>query len=226
MRKDTPKVPLIQRPGFRNFARAIKTDVKTGIGKIRSNRPPTSSNKSKPTTPPSTPSTTQSAPTPSNAPKSKRGRILNFLQRRSKLGEGYFGTDYFNNYLIENYSCWKEEFLMELGEMRKKVKEKKEIDVMRGKNKVTLSPTVSEDYRTFEEEMNGASIFAKATPPLKKRTTPISDIVLSKQPGKGTAEKVRDKMSRLFMGDIINYYPNYDLSGHKTDDNNMDSTNR
>jgi hypothetical protein len=90
---------------------------------------------------------------------------------------------------------------------------------MSGKNTITIGPTVS-------EEMNGASIFAKATPPMKKRTTPMSDIVLAKQPGKQTPEKVRELMTKLFLGNRRNHYSNYDLSGHASDDNSMDSTER
>lgn len=168
-------------------------------------------------TPTSSPTSTPSpAPTPTSTSSPKK-RFQGFKggskfsgfkggpKGPSMKNESYFGTDDFENYLNESYSCWKEEFLMELGELRKKVKDKKVIDVMSGKNTITIGPTVS-------EEMNGASIFAKATPPMKKRTTPMSDIVLAKQPGKGTAERVRNKMAKLFLGNLQDYNPNYDYS--------------
>lgn len=48
----------------------------------------------------------------------------------------------------ESFSCWREEFLYELGEMRrnKKQKEAEErvIDVMKGQNKITIGPNESE----------------------------------------------------------------------------------
>lgn len=126
------------------------------------------------------------------------------------------------------YSCWREEFIMELRDLRKKRREKNEdapVDKMRGTNKISLYPTVSNEnvsYGHLIEDMNGASIFAKATPPLKKRTTPMSDIHLSKQPGKGSAERVEKLMRRLFLGDRNGFYANYDLSGHKSDDNDIE----
>lgn len=126
---------------------------------------------------------------------------------------------------MEEYSNWRQELLLELGEMRKE-DNKKIIKPMKGKNKIICMPNdpdkMSEDY--LYETTNNSSIFAKATPPLKRRTTPMSDIVLSNQPGKGSAEKVRDVMARLFLGDRRNYYPNYDLSGHKSDGSDTDSS--
>jgi hypothetical protein len=123
---------------------------------------------------------------------------------------------------MEEFSCWREEFLYELGDLRKKVRDKnKLIDIMsRGRNSVTIGPNVTEkyDHEYFDETTNTSSIFAKATPPLKKRTTPLSDVYLSKQPGKGNAEMVQKKMMKLFLGDRRDFTSNYDLSGHKSDD--------
>lgn len=117
---------------------------------------------------------------------------------------------------MEEFSCWREEFLFELGTLRKNIKNKKTIDIMkRGKNKVVISPSVTEDFNHYEqikETTNTASIFAKATPPLKKRTTPMSDVYLSGQPGRGTAETVQQKMRKLFLGDRSDFTTNYDLS--------------
>lgn len=145
---------------------------------------------------------------------------------RNKLLSQRGGTPSTNEEVI--YSCWREEFLFELGTIRKKTKDKKNnedepVDVMSGVNNITISPSVSErfNYSELSEDMNGASIFAKATPPLKRRTTPMSDIHLSKQPGKGSAERVEKLMRKLFLGDRGNFYANYDLSGHKSDDNDV-----
>jgi hypothetical protein len=132
------------------------------------------------------------------------------------------------------YSCWREEFLNELGDLRRKSKENKNnlddkpIEPMTGVNKITLNPTTSEAFTSYSkllEDLNGASIFAKATPPLKKRTTPMSDIYLSKQPGKGSAENVEKTMRKLFLGNRNDFYSNYDLSGHKSDDNDIQGKN-
>jgi hypothetical protein len=48
----------------------------------------------------------------------------------------------------EEYSCWREEFLCELGDIRRKKKPDKNdrtVNVMTGTNKITLFPTVSEE---------------------------------------------------------------------------------
>lgn len=49
----------------------------------------------------------------------------------------------------EEFSCWREEFLYELGELRKKRKNKEDedyiVDVMKGKNKVTVGPDIREE---------------------------------------------------------------------------------
>jgi hypothetical protein len=154
------------------------------------------------------------------------------------------------------YSCWREEFLYELGELRQKTKSKivdKDpiIDVMKGTNKITIGPNVSESAETpqeqfdrrvaaakllkgqakikmlkyaaskhpkVNEELNTAAYMAKATPAITGRTKVMSDIHLSKQPGKGTAEMVRDRMRKLFLGDLKNYNPNYDFNGDTSDD--------
>lgn len=127
------------------------------------------------------------------------------------------------------YSCWREEFIYEMGNLRRKSRTRDDdspVDVKKSRtpNRVTLFPKVSNEstfYGELLETTNGASIFAKATPPLKRRTTPMSDIHLSNQPGKGSAERVEKLMRKLFLGDRSNFYPNYDLSGHKADDNDL-----
>ena len=159
----------------------------------------------------------------------------------------------------EEYSCWREEFLYELGELRQKTKSKVTdkdpiIDIMKGKNKITIGPNVSESTETpqdqfdrrvaaakllkgqakikmlkyaaskhpkVNEELNTAAYMAKATPAITGRTKVMSDIHLSKQPGKGTAEMVRDRIRKLFLGDLKNYNPNYDFNGNTSDDNDV-----
>lgn len=154
-------------------------------------------------------------------------RMVNRYNRTSGNVQEMYGTDEFSAYLEESYCCWREEFLVELGPMRKERKKtkKKVIDVMRGKNCITVMPRDNEgvNEKYMYETTNGASIFAKATPPLKKRTTPMSDIYLAKQPGKASTEKVRDVMAKLFLGNTKGYTDEYDLSGHKADDNKLDS---
>ena len=171
----------------------------------------------------------------------------------------------FKKKLIQNrmeeyeYSCWREEFLYELGDLRQKTKSKntdKEpiIDIMKGKNKITIGPNVSESTETpqdqfdrrvaaakllkgqakikmlkyaaskhpkVNEELNTAAYMAKATPAITGRAKVMSDIHLSKQPGKGTAEMVRDRIRKLFLGDLKNYNPNYDFNGNTADDNDV-----
>lgn len=50
----------------------------------------------------------------------------------------------------EEFSCWREEFLYELGDLRKKKKSKDEedriIDVMKGKNTVIIGPNIKEEF--------------------------------------------------------------------------------
>jgi len=50
----------------------------------------------------------------------------------------------------EQFCCWREEFIVELGDLRKKSKDKagedKIIDVMKGKNKITISPKIQEAH--------------------------------------------------------------------------------
>jgi hypothetical protein len=49
----------------------------------------------------------------------------------------------------EEYSCWREEFLCELGDIRRKKKPDKNdrtVNVMTGKNKITLFPTIVESH--------------------------------------------------------------------------------
>lgn len=50
--------------------------------------------------------------------------------------------------VTEEFSCWREEFLYELGEMRRKNKKKDDedyiVDVMKGKNKITVGPKIKD----------------------------------------------------------------------------------
>lgn len=48
---------------------------------------------------------------------------------------------------MENYSDWREEFLFEVDEKANKVEKEKIIDVMKGKNKIEMNPTVTEDHK-------------------------------------------------------------------------------
>ncbi len=48
---------------------------------------------------------------------------------------------------MEEYSNWKEEFLFEVEEKKGKSERAKIIDIMKGKNKIEMNPTVSEDHK-------------------------------------------------------------------------------
>lgn len=224
-----PAKPLPQMSGSEKL-KAIKAGTYLGRGKVAEN------------------------PQPSSPPESKAKKSAKrvFLKRNassgslsqsqsSNIGVGRVSQHFFNvkrkaamkkgkstpKTQQEQYSCWREEFLYEIGTLRKKVKDKEDkiIDVMRGKNAIKLNPSVTEvyDHNELNESPNTASIFAKATPLLKLRTTPLSDIVLSKQPGKKRAEDIRDEMRKAFMGDLSDYRNNFDLSGHSSDDNDVNS---
>jgi hypothetical protein len=158
-----------------------------------------------------------------------------------------------------SYSCWREEFLYELGELRQKTKNRNLdkdpiIDIMTGENKITLNPNITEAAETHQsqfdrrvaaakllkgqakikmlkyaaskypkvnEELNTAAYMAKATPKITGRTKVVSDIHLSKQPGRKSAEQIADEMKKLFLGNLKNYNPNYDFTGHTSDDNDV-----
>lgn len=155
------------------------------------------------------------------------------------------------------YSCWREEFLYELGELRQKTKNKLDkdpvIDIMKGKNKITIGPNVTESTKTpqdlfdrrviatkllkeqakikmlkyaasqypkMNEEMNSASHMAKATPRITGHDKSSSDKNKLKQPGKYSAEFVRDEMRKMFAGSR-NYKLNSNLANVDADDNDV-----
>ncbi len=65
----------------------------------------------------------------------------------------------------ESFSCWREDFLYELGEMRKNKKSKRGeddyiIDVMKGKNKITIGPVIKEE--TIDEAKSVRRALRKA----------------------------------------------------------------
>lgn len=125
------------------------------------------------------------------------------------------------------YSCWREEFLYELGDMRQQSKNKKNlgkdpvVDVMKGKNKIILNPTVSEATETPQDKFDrlvaaaskltgSAKIkmlkYAASKHP-KMNEEVMCDERASREPGKGTAEMVRDRMSRMFTNTPDSYSP-------------------
>ena len=136
------------------------------------------------------------------------------------------------------YSCWREEFLYELGELRQKTKKRNDedpvIDIMKGKNKITLNPSVSEStettqakikmlkyaasqYSKINEELNGASHMAKATPRISGHNKSSSDKNKLKQPGKYSAEFVRDEMRKMFAGSRNYFFDDNNSNGHLDD---------
>jgi len=125
------------------------------------------------------------------------------------------------------YSCWREEFLYELGDMRQQSKNKKNlgkdpvVDVMKGTNKITLNPTVSEATETPQDKFDrlvaasskltgSAKIkmlkYAASKHP-KMNEEVMCDERASREPGKGTAEMVRDRMSKMFTNTPDSYSP-------------------
>ena len=125
------------------------------------------------------------------------------------------------------YSCWREEFLYELGDMRQQSKNKKNlgkdpvVDVMKGKNKIILNPTVSEATETPQDKFDrlvaaaskltgSAKIkmlkYAASKHP-KMNEEVMCDERASREPGKGTAEMVRDRMSKMFTNTPDSYSP-------------------
>ena len=80
-----------------------------------------------------------------SAPSQIRGR-----EKRTAISQGkYLGR----GTVVEKYSCWREEFLYELGDMRRKKKKSKDgedyvVEVMpeNQKNSITINPTIKENY--------------------------------------------------------------------------------
>ena len=80
-----------------------------------------------------------------SAPSQIRGR-----EKRTAISQGkYLGR----GTVVEEYSCWREEFLCELGDMRRKKKKSKDgeyyvVEVMpeNKKNSITINPTIKENY--------------------------------------------------------------------------------
>jgi hypothetical protein len=179
-----------------------------------------------------------------NAPK------VDTTPRPESLGQKARRNAKLRTKLIQNrmeeyeYSCWREEFLYELGELRQKTKNRNldkdpVIDVMPpGKsNKITIEPNVSEStetaqakikmlkytasqYSKVNEELNVASHMAKATPKITGRTGTLSDKYTSKQPGKYSAEFVRDQMKKMFAGGR-NYQFDSNQTNIDADDNDV-----
>ena len=79
------------------------------------------------------------------------------------------------------YSCWREEFFYELAELRQKVKNKVKdepiIDIMKGENKITIGPNVSESYdegdETFRQHSRERFTAGSGDDARKKRTSAV-----------------------------------------------------
>ena len=138
------------------------------------------------------------------------------------------------------YSCWREEFLYELGELRQKAKKRNDedsvIDIMTGENKITLNPNITEatkilkeqakikilkyaasQYPKMNEEMNSASHMAKATPRITGHDKSSSDKNKLKQPGKYSAEFVRDEMRKMYQGNRNYWFDSNNTNGNLDD---------
>jgi hypothetical protein len=89
----------------------------------------------------------------------------------------------------EEYSCWREEFLCELGDMRrekKKDKNDRTVNVMTGKNKITLFPTIVESH---DDDMEMFRQHSKENAPESSGHTP----------GRARTSKLLAKMRELGM---------------------------
>ena len=89
----------------------------------------------------------------------------------------------------EQYSCWREEFLCELGDIRRKKKKDendKIVNVMTGKNKITLFPTIVESH---DDDMEMFRQHSKENAPESSGHTP----------GRARTPKLLAKMRELGM---------------------------
>jgi len=175
-----------------------------------------------------------------NAPK------VDTTPRPESLGQKARRNAKLRTKLIQNrmeeyeYSCWREEFLYELGELRQKTKKRNDedpvIDVMPPgeENKITIGPNVSESTETIQakikmlkyaasqyskmnEEMNSVSHMAKATPRISGHDKSSRDKNKLKQPGKYSAEFVRDEMKKMFAGNRNYFFDDDNSNGHLDD---------
>ena len=79
------------------------------------------------------------------------------------------------------YSCWREEFFYELAELRQKSKSKLKdepiIDIMKGENKITIGPEVTEAYdegdETFRQHSRERFTAGSGDDARKKRTSAV-----------------------------------------------------
>ena len=87
-------------------------------------------------------SSSSSSPTPSVSVGQQARKDPEFKKKQIKMRGGNVN---------EEFSCWREEILYEIAELRQKSKKGKEpkdkiIDVMKGTNKITIGPNLKENY--------------------------------------------------------------------------------
>jgi hypothetical protein len=95
------------------------------------------------------------------------------------------------------YSCWREEFFYELAELRQKAKNKLKdepiIDIMKGENKITIGPEVSESYdegdETFRQHSRERFTASSGDDARKKRTSAVLKAMAAMNPPKGKKKK-------------------------------------
>jgi hypothetical protein len=95
------------------------------------------------------------------------------------------------------YSCWREEFFYELAELRKKVKNKVKdepiIDIMKGQNKITIGPNVSESYddgdETFRQHSQERFTSSSGDDARRKRTSAVLKAMAAMNPPKAKKKK-------------------------------------
>lgn len=155
---------------------------------------------------------------PAPAQKSGREKRTELAQRKMwKSGTGF----------TEEYCCWREEFIYELSEIRKgkkpKIDDDKIIDVMKGKNKITINPRINERYAYIEMYLSSLNETTNNSIAMSRATHPITGVQIDKtngkrkQPGKYSSEFVKDKIEKMFTGDS-HYYFNSNLTNPKVDD--------
>jgi hypothetical protein len=103
----------------------------------------------------------------------------------------------------EEYSCWREEFLCELGDIRRKKKDKNDkiVNVMPESetNKITLFPTITEshddDMEMFRQHSKKSS--PKSSTPTPGRVSPSQLLAKMRELGMKTAPKKKSKKKRV-----------------------------
>jgi hypothetical protein len=124
---------------------------------------------------------------PSSGLSNKNAPRVDTTPRPNSLGQKARSNPKLKQKLIKarmeqyDYSCWREEFFYELAELRQKSKSKLKdepiIDIMKGENKITISPEVTEAYdegdETFRQHSRERFTAGSGDDARKKRTSAV-----------------------------------------------------